>query len=273
VATHDVVRLRGESGGTSGSDYWEERAVRFSREGEGRAAVCSFGMPEYYNRAVDLCQQLALRRYLRLASTGTVLDVGCGVGRWSRRLASLGAPVTGVDLSPTMVAEAVRRTAIAGLTERCRFLVGDMTNLDLRERFDTVWCVTVLQHLLDKTGLVCAVRGLIRHLAPGGRLIVLEAAPSRPSSRCDSPVFTARPAAEYVETFQRCGLRCLSVAGVDPSGLRVLFLPHYRALPPVLGKLVLAAATVVSLPIDVLLGRLWVQPSWHKVFVLARAAG
>ena len=247
--------------------------MRFAREGQGRAAVCSFGMPEYYNRAIDLCQHLALRKCLHLSSTGTVLDAGCGVGRWSRRLASRGAQVTGVDVSPTMVAEATRRTAMAGLTKRCRFHVGDVTTLDLRERFDSVWCVTLLQHLLEEAELVGAVRGLLRHLAPGGRLVVLEAAPSRPSRRCDSPVFTARTVAEYLETFQACGLRCLSVTGVDPSRLRVLFLPHYRGLPPVLGKLALAAATVVSVPIDVLLGRLWVQPSWHKVFVLARESG
>jgi 2-polyprenyl-3-methyl-5-hydroxy-6-metoxy-1,4-benzoquinol methylase len=273
LATHDGVRLRAESWERSGSDYWEERAVRFAREGQGRAAVCSFGMPEYHNRAIDFGQQLALRKWLRLASRGTVLDVGCGVGRWSRRLASHGGHVTGVDLSPTMVAEAERRTAIAGLSKRCRFQVGDVTRLDLRERFDTVWCVTVLQHLIDQTELLGAVRGLFRHLAPDGRLIVLEAAPSRPWSRCDSPVFTARPAAEYVATFQRCGLRCLSVAGVDPSGLRVRLLPYYRALAPVLGNIALAAATIVALPIDVLLGRLLVQASWHKVFVLARETG
>lgn len=247
--------------------------MRFARQGQGRGAVCSFGMPEYHNRAIDLCQHLALRKWLPLASTGTVLDVGCGVGRWSRRLASRGGHVVGIDLSPAMVAEAVRRTTIAGLSERSRFQVADITELDLRERFDTVWCVTVLQHLMDQTDLLRAVRGLVRHLAPDGRLIVLEAAPSRAWSRCDSPVFTARPAAEYLETFQRCGLRCLSVAGVDPSRLRVRFLPHYRALPPALAKLALAAATIVSLPIDMVLGRVWVEASWHKVFVLARETG
>jgi SAM-dependent methyltransferase len=38
-----------------------------------------------------------------------VLDVGCGVGRWSRFLAARGAQVLGVDLSPTMIAQAAGR--------------------------------------------------------------------------------------------------------------------------------------------------------------------
>ena len=45
----------------------------------------------------DLVAELA-----RVQAAARVLDVGCGVGRWSRRLAKRGAQVTGIDLSPTM---------------------------------------------------------------------------------------------------------------------------------------------------------------------------
>src|SRR5215831_3684824 len=91
--------------------YWEERAQRFAAEGAGLAAVCAYGMPEFYNRAIQLEQQLALRPWLRVAPGTRVLDVGCGVGRWSRLLAARGAVVTGVDLSPTMIDQARRRAA------------------------------------------------------------------------------------------------------------------------------------------------------------------
>lgn len=252
------------------AEYWERRAARFARNGDGRAAVCSFGMPAHFNGAIDLCQRLALRRWVPAASQGSVLDIGCGVGRWSRRLARRGAIVTGIDLSPTMIAEAERHSRREGLADRCRFIRADLTSLDLGQRFDTVWCVTVLQHVLAASELVRAVAALARHLRPGGRAVALEVAPSVPSRRCDSAVFTARTADQYIDAFTRAGLRCASVGGVDPSRLRVAFLPHYRSLPRPFGAVALAAVTALSLPIDFLFGRAWTGASWHKVFVLTK---
>src|ERR1700758_2860594 len=129
--------------------YWEERAQRFAGEGAGLAAVCAYGMPEFYNRTIQLEQRLPLRPWLNVAPGTRVLDVGCGVGRWSRLLAARGARVTGVDLSPTMIAEAERRAAASGLGDRCQFMVQDSATLEIDGSFDLIVCVTVLQHILD----------------------------------------------------------------------------------------------------------------------------
>src|SRR5579871_5080303 len=109
------------------SRYWEERARRFAGEGAGLAAVCAYGMPEFYNRVIHLEQRLALHPWLRVGAGKRVLDVGCGVGRWSRLLAARGAQVTGVDLSPTMIAESQRRAAAEGVADRCQFQVQDIS--------------------------------------------------------------------------------------------------------------------------------------------------
>ena len=147
--------------------YWEDRARRFAAEGEGLAAVCSYGMPEFYNRVIDYCQWLALRRWLDVPVGTRVLDVGCGVGRWSRRLAARGARVTGIDLSPTMIAEAIRRADAEGIGSRCRFATQNLAELDAGARFDLVLGVTVLQHILDPAALRSAMRRMTDHLAPG----------------------------------------------------------------------------------------------------------
>lgn len=253
--------------------YWEQRARRYAIEGEGLAAVCSYGMPAFYNRAIQLTQRLALQPWLKDVAGQQVLDVGCGVGRWSRLMAAEGAWVTGVDLSPTMVAEATRRAAAEGLGERCKFLVQDLSELNTGSRYHLVLGVTVLQHILDGDRLRSTIRRLAKHLQPGGRMVLLEAAPTRSNRRCDSAIFQARSVDTYLTIFAEYGLRPKVITGVDPTPLKPLFLPYYGRLPKPLALLGLAAATTLSVPVDALLGRRLVARSWHKLFVLKHDSG
>lgn len=253
--------------------YWEDRARRFAGEREGLAAVCAYGMPEFYNRAIHIEQRLALRPWLKVATGTRVLDVGCGIGRWSRMLAARGAIVTGVDLSPTMIAQAQLRAAADGVAARCRFEVQDLSRLDLAQRFDLVLGVTVLQHILDPGKLRAALAAMARHLAPGGRMILLEAAPSVPADRCDTTVFRARHRAEYVRMIEDSDLELQTLTGVDPAPFRRMLLPYVRRLPARVSLALLAFATALSLPVDMLVGRRAVKRSWHAVFVIARKSG
>jgi 2-polyprenyl-3-methyl-5-hydroxy-6-metoxy-1,4-benzoquinol methylase len=248
--------------------YWEDRACRFAAQGEGLAAVCSYGMPDFYNRVIHFTQYLALAPWLRIGPGARVLDVGCGVGRWSRLLASRGADVTGVDLSPTMIAEARRRAARSGLASRCRFLVQDLAHLDAGGPYDLVLGVTVLQHILDPEALCAAVQRLTAHLAPNGRLVLLEAAPAGNRDRCNTTVFKARDRASYLRLFEACGLRCQALTGVDPTPLKTWLLPRLSRLPRPLAVAALALVTALSMPVDGLFGRIAVRRSWHAVFLL-----
>ena len=255
------------------STYWEERACRFASRGDGLAAVCSYGMPAFYNRAIHWSQHLALRRWLRVSPGARVLDVGCGIGRWSCRLAARGATVTGVDLSPTMIVQACRRAAAQGVAARCRFLAQDLAALEVDGQFDLILGVTVLQHILEPAALRAALQRLTSHLSAGGALILLEAAPERAVTSCDSPIFRARQRDEYRRLFAACGLTVQAITGVDPAPFRSWLLPHLPRIPRALKTLALAAVTLLSIPIDVPFGRVAVRHSWHAVFVLQRARG
>jgi SAM-dependent methyltransferase len=252
--------------------YWEDRARRFAGEGAGLAAVCSYGMPELYNQVIHFCQRLALERWIRVRPGARVLDVGCGVGRWSRLLAARGAHVTGIDLSPTMIAQAKHRAARAGLTHQCRFIRQDLAALDAGSRFDLVLGVTVLQHILDADALRSAVQRMTDHLADGGRMVLLEAAPTQPAKHCDSTIFRARHRDDYLQLFASCGLTVRAITGVDPAPFKHRLLPHLPRLPKRLSVPAVTLATVLSVPIDALFGRRAVNRSWHAVFVLERAA-
>jgi ubiquinone/menaquinone biosynthesis C-methylase UbiE len=259
------------SPGADPTAYWERRARNYALQGKGLAAVCSYGMPNFYNHAIHLCQFLALRPHLTRTGGQSVLDVGCGVGRWSLWMAAHGATVTGVDLSHTMICEAKRRAVVTGLADHCRFHVADVAELNLDTRYNVILGVTVLQHILDPDRLELAIRRLKAHLAPAGHIVLIEAAPTRPTSRCDTSIFQARSEGSYRQVFAECGLRTTAVAGVDPMPLKTLLLPYYARLPKFLALSALALVTALSLPIDAFCGRRCVRPSWHKLFVLTDA--
>lgn len=262
--------LEPPAGAAAGAPWWSHRARAFGAAGRGLAAVCSYGMPGFYNAAIDLGQRRALAPWLDPRPGAAVLDVGCGLGRWSRRLARRGAEVTGVDLSPAMIAEARRRARREGFDGRCRFAVSSLEELALGRRYPLILGVTVLQHIVDPGRLARALGRLAAHLGDGGRLVLLEAAPERARPDCETATFRARTAGEYRAHFAAAGLAVEAVGGVDPAPFKLWLLPRYRRLPRAAGLAALAAATALALPVDVALGRRLVRASWHKVFVLRR---
>jgi SAM-dependent methyltransferase len=75
---------------------------------------------------------------------GLVLDLACGVGRHSIALARHGYRVVGIDISPAYIAKAGELAAAEGVSERCRFVPGDMRRLkDLlgNNAFDAAICM------------------------------------------------------------------------------------------------------------------------------------
>lgn len=100
------------------------------------------------------------------AKVGNVLEVGCGSGatlRWLKE-AGLARSTTGIELSAVAAAQAAQHCD--------RLFRGDADEAlgKLRdERFDTVLCLDVLEHLMDPWATLTSVQALVK---PGGTLIV-----------------------------------------------------------------------------------------------------
>jgi SAM-dependent methyltransferase len=100
-----------------------------------------------------------------------VLEPACGSGRLLVELASRGWSVTGIDLSPEMVAFARERLARARL--RGRVVEAPMQEFALPQRFDLAHClINTFKHLLDERSAVAALRCVARALRPGGIFIL-----------------------------------------------------------------------------------------------------
>lgn len=98
-----------------------------------------------------------------------ILDLGCGEGGYSRALATRGADVVGVDGSATLIAEAKRRAAEAGL--EIDYHCSNASSLQplASESFDIVVAAMMLMDVEDYAG---AVSEAWRVLRPRGRLFM-----------------------------------------------------------------------------------------------------
>jgi trans-aconitate methyltransferase len=88
-----------------------------------------------------------------------ILDLGCGDGVLTEKIAAAGASVVGVDASPEMVAAARGR----GIDAR----VADGARLDFASEFDAVFSNAALHWMKHDHDAVIA--GVARALKPGGR--------------------------------------------------------------------------------------------------------
>jgi SAM-dependent methyltransferase len=110
-------------------------------------------------------------RMLDLTPGERVLDIACGNGLTSRRMAAMGAKVLATDFSEEMIAHARRRTT--EYADRLTFEVLDATDesalLALGEsQFDAALCAMALFDMAEIDPLMFALRRLLR---PGGRFV------------------------------------------------------------------------------------------------------
>jgi trans-aconitate methyltransferase len=104
-----------------------------------------------------------------------ILDLGCGDGFLTRRIAESGATVVGVDSSPQMIAAATDRGLDA------RFASGEALPFD--GEFDAVFSNAALHWMRDQDAVL---NGVHRALKPGGPLRgrIWRAREHRRDSRC-----------------------------------------------------------------------------------------
>ena len=111
------------------------------------------------------CQHVSdlIRQYSKRPAV-TLLDIGCGGGKNVMNL-NQNFDITGLDLSPTMLAQAKE------LNPDCMFVQGDMRTFRLGRTFDAVLMDDGISHMNCRADFVSAFSTAHAHLNPGGVMI------------------------------------------------------------------------------------------------------
>src|SRR5579862_5306723 len=114
----------------------------------------------------DYALTLALAR----ESGGPLLDLACGTGTTAIRLAQSGYDVTGVDITPEMIARAEQKAQTQGLS--IDWVVADARTFGLHRQFAFIYMLgNAFQHFLSRVDQEALLAHVRDHLQPQGRFL------------------------------------------------------------------------------------------------------
>ncbi|MBN1297482.1 class I SAM-dependent methyltransferase [bacterium] len=190
------------------------------------------GGPDFQPFFTDLYTFLNTLDKLALPEKASVLDVGCGAGWVSHYLAKLGFSVTGVDISPDLLAIARERIAGDPFSPfidhpfQVEFMEIDVETTPVPDdkEFDCVLYMSALHHFFNP---IAAIRNTASRLKKNGRLAIVEAAAPEPGSSYDE---TNQAIMQKYRTLERPYQRVHLEEILTISGF-----PYFRFYQPVNG--------------------------------------
>ena len=113
----------------------------------------------------------AIAGFLQLPPAVKILDLACGQGRHAVALAQMGYRVTGLDLSPALLAHARDASRAAGVD--IAWLEGDMRDLPWQDEFDAVINITsAFGYFPTDEENEAVLRQVAKVLKPGGQFLI-----------------------------------------------------------------------------------------------------
>lgn len=112
-----------------------------------------------------------ISQLLGMQDSESVLDLACGFGRHSIEFGKLGLSVTGVDLNPDLINEAIRNASEYSFN--CRFILADMREFSEPSSFDyAVLLFNSFGYFRDPNDDKRVVSNCFKSLHPGGKLLI-----------------------------------------------------------------------------------------------------
>lgn len=118
------------------------------------------------NLIIKYLVNLRIRNILKcLDKKDNVLEAGCGDGYLSGKIAERVNTLVSVDISYDRIKKAKKLINRPNV----KFLKKDITNMNLRQKYNKIICSEVLEHIQDYK---LAIKNLSKHLEKSGQLII-----------------------------------------------------------------------------------------------------
>ena len=154
-------------------EYWDNRAKEHTYDLQGTTN-------DIYLRELEIKTVVEKIREFRLSPNASIIDIGCGDGYSTMRLAKVFPEynITGIDYSESMIANALKQQEKdSELKDNVQFKVADVLNLNDalgNEKFDVAISMRVLINLPELTLQQVAINNIADICKQNGRYIAVE---------------------------------------------------------------------------------------------------
>ncbi|MBN1994869.1 MAG: class I SAM-dependent methyltransferase [Anaerolineae bacterium] len=145
---------------------WETQAEQFLRC---RTAEGFVGLRPFKEVEANV---IWLVDHLGLPPGAAILDIGCGPGLYSLRLARAGYRVTGIDIAQPLLDYAQAEAEAEGLADACTYRCRSMFDLAYTAEFEAILLINSMINRLELAELRDLLVKIRAALKPGGQLLV-----------------------------------------------------------------------------------------------------
>jgi len=198
---------------TNSKEFFDDAARKYNS-----FSVLVPGASRFRNLVLDRAMRKTLTPVLKRFNKLTILEVGCGVGRWTK-IMSEDNSVIGVDISRFMVGLA--KDSCIG--KDCSLVVADVAFLPFRRNiFDLAVSITVLQHILREQKFLMALQEISR--CTKSKAVIAEEMWSAQEVMLKGAYCPIRilPLASYLKSMSAAGFHTIQVSGITPAPLAIL---------------------------------------------------
>ena len=179
--SHRIIGTKKDIDTDAVREFYEKRARQFNQSGKSEKAsrYATMSLTEEIAEKKDIMEKGVILPLLGIQKTDSVLDIGCGVGRWAETMVPLCRRYVGADFSSEMIKccqELFKAQELEG--KDVRFVNTSVQELPKSEyvkgqAFDIVLIVGTAIYINDND-LERLFENLVSFLAKGGRLYLRE---------------------------------------------------------------------------------------------------